>query len=68
MVYNDILYVIERGNITLINIEEGIIEKRIPIMNTGSLIDLVIDENGDVYISDSGKGCIYRNRNTNTRP
>jgi len=45
VVYNDILYVNERGYVTLINIEEGIIE------NTGFLNDLVIDENGDVYIT-----------------
>ncbi len=61
-IHNDILYVIERGNLVLINIEEGKIDKRIPIVNAGFLNDLVIDENGDVYISDSDKGYIYRIR------
>ena len=62
-IFNDKLYVLERGYLTLIDIERHAIEKRIPIKNSGFLNDIVIDKNGDIYISDSQKSSILKFEN-----
>jgi DNA-binding beta-propeller fold protein YncE len=59
-IFEDTLYVIERGYLTKINIEKQSITERIPITGAGFLNDIVIDKNGDIYISDSGEGAIYK--------
>jgi hypothetical protein len=59
-IFKDTLYVVERGCLTKINIEKRSIIKRIPITGEGFLNDIVIDNNGDIYISNSGEGAIYK--------
>jgi hypothetical protein len=59
-IFKDTLYVVERGCLTKINIEKRSIIKRIPITGVGFLNDIVIDNNGDIYISNSGEGAIYK--------
>jgi len=66
-IFKDTLYVIERGYLTKINIEKQSITKRIPITGVGFLNDIVIDKNGDIYISDSGEGAIYKIVGDNSR-
>jgi DNA-binding beta-propeller fold protein YncE len=59
-IFEDTLYVIERGYLTKINIEKQSITERIPITGAGFLNDIAIDKNGDIYISNSGEGAIYK--------
>lgn len=62
-IHEDILYVVERGYVTRIDIGEQKIIERIPVKGTGFLNDVEVDGNGDIYLSDSrSNGTIYRVR------
>jgi len=62
-IFNDMLYVVERSSLLKVDIGKEKIEKRFPIPDPGMPNDIVIDKNGDIYISDSQKSKIYRFRN-----
>ena len=63
-IFRDTLYVVEREYLTKINIEKQSIIKRIPVTGAGFLNDVVINKNGDIYISDTREnGAIFRIRN-----
>ncbi len=59
-IYNDTLYVIERGYLTKIDIDNQSVVERIPINNSGFVNDIAIDKKGDIYISDMGQSSIHR--------
>jgi sugar lactone lactonase YvrE len=52
-IYEDKLYTLERKNLTEININTGKIIQRYPIPNCEFPNDLTIDDNGNVYITDT---------------
>ena len=61
MIHNDTLYVVERGYLSKIDIDKQTIVERLPISGTKFLNDIVIDKNGDIYISDTKKeGTIFK--------
>lgn len=59
-IFNDILYVIERGFLTKIDIDKQAIITRFEIKHSGFLNDIAIDKDGTVYISDSRNKKIIR--------
>jgi sugar lactone lactonase YvrE len=63
IIYNGKLIAAERHGLAIINIEKGIIEKRIPIKNAGFPNDVTVDENGVFYVTDSNKKCVYKVEN-----
>ena len=63
VIHQDKLYVAERGALVVINLEDEIIEKRIPIMDTKFVNDVTISPDGVVYMTDSGKSTVYRIEN-----
>ena len=52
-IYRDRLYTVERGFLTEIDIESGTILKRYPVTGSDFLNDLVIDAQGNTYMSDT---------------
>ena len=52
-IYEDKLYTLERKNLTEININTGKIIQRYPIPNCNVPNDLTIDDNGNIYITDT---------------
>lgn len=62
-IYKNKLYIVERGGLSIANIEKREIERRIPIAGAKFLNDVVIAKNGTVYISDSNNHCIYKIEN-----
>ena len=52
-IYENKLYTVERGNLVEIDIERGKILKRYPIPDSDFLNDLAIDNNGNIYMSDT---------------
>jgi DNA-binding beta-propeller fold protein YncE len=58
-IFEDKLFAVERGFLTSMDIPTGTIEYRYPIPDFGFPNDIVIDDQGIIYISDSEKNCIY---------
>ncbi|MDT0648189.1 SMP-30/gluconolactonase/LRE family protein [Zunongwangia sp. F260] len=54
------LYVTNNTEVVVMDIEEGEISKTIKVEGSKSLNDITIDNEGDLYISDSGKSAIYK--------
>lgn len=52
-IYRDKLYTTERGVLTEIDIESGTILNRYPIPDSDFLNDLAIDDDGNIYMSDT---------------
>jgi len=63
VIHQDKLYVSERGALVIINIEKESVEARIPIADTGFVNDVTISPDGVAYMTDSGKGTVYRIEN-----
>jgi len=66
-IYKDRLYTVERGFLTEIDINEGKILKRYRIEGSEFLNDIIVDDNGYIYMSDTSpsapiKSRIYRFR------
>lgn len=59
-VYDSMLYVSNITQLVIINIDKEEIVQKIDIPETAFLNDIDIDQNGNVYISDSGTGKIYK--------
>ena len=59
-ILEDKLYVAERGNLVEIDIETGEILKRYPVPKTKFVNDVVIAEDGTVYVSESGNSIIFK--------
>jgi len=59
-IFNDQLYVVERKQIAVINLENGEIIKRIAVPESMFLNDIAIDKDGIIYLSDSRKNVIWK--------
>jgi len=59
-IFHDKLYVVEREGLTIVDMENQKIEKRIPVADAVFLNDIAVDQDGTVYISDTFKPCIHR--------
>ena len=59
-VFNDMLYVADLGNVVVIDIKKGSIDRKIPVNGAQGLNDLTIDSKGVVYVSDSKTNQIFR--------
>ena len=57
------LYVADLGEVVVVDVKNGKIEKKIPIENASGLNDITIDKKGLVYVSDSRTGRIWRIEN-----
>lgn len=62
-IFNDKLYVVERGFLTKVDIDKQSIIERVPVSGSGLLNDIAINKNGDIYISDTRNSAIYKIRN-----
>jgi hypothetical protein len=58
--YGNRLYTADIGEVVVIDIKKGVIEKKIPIEGASGLNDITVDANGIVYVSDSRVGKVYR--------
>jgi len=59
-IYEDKIYVAERRNVAIINLETGEIENSINVEGSVFLNDLAIGAKGEIYISDSRKNVIWK--------
>ena len=60
IIHRDKLLVAERGGIAEIALQSGEIVNRYPIAQTGLLNDIAVDENDNIYVSDSRKNVIFK--------
>jgi sugar lactone lactonase YvrE len=54
------LYVVERSGLALVDLASGEVVERVPVPRPAFLNDVAVDEAGNVYLSDSGAGIVYR--------
>ena len=59
----DKLYIVERFGVVVFNLKENKIETRYRINDTKFLNDVAVDDDGAIYVSDSGNDVIYRIKN-----
>lgn len=62
IIHDDDLYVVERRALARIDLETGTLAERHPFPEPVFPNDVALDEAGNLYVSDSGKGAIYRFR------
>jgi sugar lactone lactonase YvrE len=60
VIHEDRLYVVERTTLTEIDLETGEILKRHPFPEPVFPNDVTVDEDGNLYVSDSGRHVLYR--------
>ncbi|MGY5849435.1 SMP-30/gluconolactonase/LRE family protein [Salegentibacter sp. F14] len=60
LIQDDILYVSDNTDIVRMDIESGSIIKRIAVEDSKFLNDITVDNEGHIYISDSGNSSIYK--------
>jgi hypothetical protein len=58
--FDNRLYVADIGNVVVIDIAKGAIEKKIDIPGASGLNDITVDDKGIVYVSDSKTGKLWR--------
>jgi sugar lactone lactonase YvrE len=63
IIFKDKLVITERNALIIANIDNGTVEKRIPIANAGFPNDVTVDDNGVYYVTDSGTKTVYRIEN-----
>jgi len=59
-IYKDKLYVVGRYNLIEIDLETNAISNRFPIPSPVFANDIACDEKGTMYITDGGKGAVYK--------
>jgi len=59
-VWNRRLYAVERTGIAEIDISSAKILSRVALAGAGLPNDITVTENGDIFVSDSRKSCIYK--------
>ncbi|WP_157893303.1 SMP-30/gluconolactonase/LRE family protein [Salegentibacter sediminis] len=59
LVWDDLLYVSDNTYLVIMDIETGSINKRIEVEGSAFLNDITADDEGNIYISDSGNSSIY---------
>lgn len=65
-VFDTILYVTDITELVRIDISRGIIVDKIKIKGSAFLNDIAVDKSGNVYISDTKKGIVYKYSNGTT--
>lgn len=60
VISGDMLYVVERTGVAVIDIERGEIAERNPVPSPGFINDIAADGSGRIYVSDSRRSVIYR--------
>lgn len=60
LVVDDFLYVTDNTEFVKMSVSEGKIIEKIPVEGSKSLNDITIDNEGNIYISDTGKSSIFR--------
>ena len=58
--YKGKLYAADLGNVVVIDIAKGVIDKKIAIDGASGLNDITVDHDGNVYVSDSKTAKIWR--------
>ncbi len=58
--FKDKLFVVERRNVAEIDMETGKIVTRHALLQPGFPNDIAIDKQGNIYVSDSQKGAVYK--------
>jgi len=58
--YKGLFYTAETNGIAVVDVEKGVIVKRIPVEGSVMLNDLAIDAKGIVYVTDTRTGKVYR--------
>lgn len=58
-IQDDLLYVSDNTDLVIMDIETGSISRRIEVEGSEFLNDITVDEEGNIYISDSGNSSIY---------
>jgi sugar lactone lactonase YvrE len=59
-IYEDRLFIVERGRLAEVDLARDQLVARHPVEGTRFLNDIAIDNNGDIYVSDSAGHTIYR--------
>ncbi|MFC2107153.1 SMP-30/gluconolactonase/LRE family protein [Bacteroidota bacterium] len=59
-IFKDKLYVAEKANLAIVDLESRKIIERIPLEKAGLLNDVEVDDNGNIYISDSRGNGVYK--------
>jgi len=57
---NDLLYVVERRNLVVINLDSGIVVNKYPVEGAGYINDIAFDDLGHAYISDTRNDAILK--------
>jgi hypothetical protein len=58
--FKNMLYVADITEVVVIDIKQGKVLEKIEIAGSEKLNDITISKNGEIYVSDSGKKCIYK--------
>ncbi|MFC2086131.1 family 16 glycoside hydrolase [Bacteroidota bacterium] len=59
-IHKDQLYITERGNIAIIDLEKEKVIKRLQVDGSIFLNDIAVDKNGNIYVTDSRKDVIWK--------
>ncbi len=60
LVHGDTLFVTDNTLLVEMNIQQGEVIKRTPVVGAEFLNDLTADEQGNIYISDTGKSSVFK--------
>jgi len=63
-VFKNLLYVSDIDEVTVVDMKNGQIVNVIPVPGSAFLNDVVINSRGDIFVSDTGVGKIFRIRNS----
>lgn len=59
-IFNGLFYTAETASVAVIDIEKGALINRIPVEGAIMLNDLAVDSKGNIYVSDTRAGKVYR--------
>jgi sugar lactone lactonase YvrE len=59
-IYNNQLFIVERDGLSIVNIDKRNTDRKILVDSAGFLNDVVVDNKGIAYVSDSRNNCIYK--------
>jgi len=62
-IYGNNLYAADMGDVVVVDIQKGAVQKRIPIPGASGLNDITVSDKGIVYVSDSRNNRIWRINN-----
>jgi sugar lactone lactonase YvrE len=64
----DILYAVDRSGLNLIDISQGAVTKTIPLPGLRMANDAAMDREGNLYVSDTAAGIVYRSAKGKLEP